>query len=135
MASICKTERAYGNPHNYQQSLWKAFAIVAVCVFLFHIACSSKRTRETELQTTLTNIRSMINDYAVHHGHAPRSWDDLISAGYLREKPIDAITGRNDTWRLIIAKDPRDPNGPQVIVDVHSGSEAISSKGTPYASW
>ena len=68
---------------------------------------------------------------------APTTLDELVEAGYLRGGiPVDPFTGSNETWHVDIEDVPISPEQASAgIVDVHSGSEAISLEGTPYSSW
>ena len=65
---------------------------------------------------------------------APQALDDLVP-GYLKFIPED-ITGRNDTW-VTEAEDSENAWDPSQtgIAGVHSGSNELSSDGTPYSSW
>jgi general secretion pathway protein G len=66
---------------------------------------------------------------------APQTLDDLVQAGYLKFIPDD-ITGRADTWQTDREEPEQayDPNEPG-INGVHSGSDQMSSDGTPYSAW
>ncbi|MGH8459307.1 MAG: hypothetical protein ACRESV_08145, partial [Nevskiales bacterium] len=66
---------------------------------------------------------------------APQSLQDLVTSGYLRDLPVD-ITASRETWvevqeDSLMSVDQQQPG----IVDLHSGSEFLSSEGTPYSSW
>jgi general secretion pathway protein G len=61
---------------------------------------------------------------------------DLVDAGYFRQLPIDPITNSNSSWEPATDTAVAAPDQTQSgIVDVHSGSTAISSEGTPYNTW
>src|SRR5215469_2564461 len=54
------------------------------------------KAKETVLKQDLRDMRKMIDQYAADKEKLPQSLDDLVSAKYLREVPIDPITGDKD---------------------------------------
>lgn len=93
------------------------------------------RTRETTLRQNLHTLNKVIDQYSLDKKKAPQSLDDLVQAGYLKVIPND-ITAQKDTWKTE-PEDPQNCMDPNQcgIVGVHSGSDAISTDGTPYSSW
>lgn len=91
--------------------------------------------KEALLKEDLYALRNAIDQFSEDKNAAPQSLDDLVHAGYLRELPIDPITGSRTTWHVVI-EDPEvsDGTAPHGIADVHSGSHAMSSEGTTYDS-
>jgi len=92
------------------------------------------RSRETVLASNLFTLRTVIDSYGNDKEKAPQNLQDLVTAGYLREVPVDPITGRNNTWITVPedagqAVDPSDPG----IFEVHSGSDKIGLDGIPYS--
>ncbi|HNB69634.1 MAG TPA: prepilin-type N-terminal cleavage/methylation domain-containing protein [Acidobacteriota bacterium] len=112
-------------------SLMMILAAIAVPVYqsLVH------RAKETVLHDTLFKLRDSIDKYTNHKEAAPATLQDLVTAKYLREVPIDPITGRNDTWTVKLEEEASSRDGKIGIRDVFSGAEGISSEGTPYAEW
>ncbi len=114
--------------------------VISMILVLLSIALpmynrSITRAREATLRENLNTLHRVIDQYSLDKKQAPQSLDDLVQAGYLKFVPND-ITGKNDTWKTE-PEDPQnamDPNQPG-IVGVHSGSDEISSEGTPYSSW
>jgi len=92
------------------------------------------QTREAVLRDDLHKMRELIDQYGADKGRLPQSLDDLVSGGYLREIPIDPITGQRD-WAVATGDDPNSSEGEQGVTDVHSGSSETSSEGTPYSEW
>ncbi|HWZ82227.1 MAG TPA: prepilin-type N-terminal cleavage/methylation domain-containing protein [Terriglobales bacterium] len=91
--------------------------------------------REAKMHSNVATLNKVIEAYSFDKKRAPQVLDDLIQAGYLKYIPED-ITGRSDTW-VTELEDPQkawDPNQPG-IGSAHSGSNEISSEGTPYSSW
>ncbi len=115
--------------------------VISIMVILISIAVpmyqrSIVRSREAVLRDDLFTLRTTIDQYTMDKAKAPQSLEDLVSAGYLRAIPKDPITNSADTWvtvneDVMLSVDQSEPG----ITDVHSGSDAISSEGTPYSSW
>jgi general secretion pathway protein G len=76
-------------------------------------------------------MRAIINQYTLDLQKRPKSLDDLVEAGYIKQTPTDPITRRNDTWDLEWSNDPKMPG----IINIRSGSIATSSKGSAYHDW
>ena len=94
------------------------------------------RSKESVLKQNLFTIRTVIDEYTYDKQKAPQSIQDLVSEGYLRAVPIDPMTGREDTWRIIMedATNSTSQSEPGIF-DVRSGSEAKSLEGTAYSDW
>ena len=90
--------------------------------------------RETVLRDNLYQLRKAIDLYGADKGKLPQSLDDLVSAGYIRELPLDPITGEKD-WTIETGEDPGSLHGESGITDVHSASPDSSTEGTPYNEW
>jgi len=92
--------------------------------------------KETVLKDNLREMRRVIDQYTADKKKAPLSLQDLVDAGYFRQLPLDPITNSNSTWEPVtdttIAAPDQTESG---IGDIHSGSAAISSEGTPYNTW
>ena len=91
-------------------------------------------TKETVLREDLFQLRKKIDEFAADKGKLPQSPDDLVNAGYLREIPIDPITGERD-WQWVVGEDTASAEGGQGITDVHSASNDPSSEGPEYNTW
>ena len=88
--------------------------------------------KETVLKDNLRDLRKIIDQYTADKKKAPQSLQDLVDAGYFRQLPIDPITNSNSSWEPATDTAVAAPDQTQSgIVDVHSGSTAISSEGTP----
>jgi general secretion pathway protein G len=92
---------------------------------------SMEEAREASLLQNLFTLRHVVDEYTVDQHKRPQSLAELVSAGYLREVPVDPLTGRSDSWVVQRSKDPKTPG----IVNVRSPSRSISSKGTAYCDW
>ena len=116
--------------------------VISIILILVSVALpaynqSILRARESVLRQNLFSLRSVISQYTLDKQKAPQSLEDLVSAGYFKQIPIDPMTGRNDTWAVdqeedtIMTVDQQDPG----IDDVHSGSSRVGSDGTAYNTW
>src|SRR5215813_7396768 len=92
--------------------------------------------KETVLRDNLRDLRKVIDQYTADKKKAPQSLQDLVDAGYFRQLPLDPITNSNSTWEAAndtaVAAPDQTESG---IIDVHSGSAAIATEGTPYNTW
>jgi general secretion pathway protein G len=130
-----------GNRRDFGFTLIELMIVMAIVVILIGIAVpyyqkSILRARESVLRNNLFTLRSVIDEYSYDHQKAPQSLDDLVTDGYIRSKPMDPMTGSNQTW-VTIMEDPNtsaSQNEPGIF-DVHSGSDKTSLDGTPYADW
>jgi general secretion pathway protein G len=93
------------------------------------------QARESVLRSNLSTLRNVISQYTLDKQKAPQGLDDLVTAGYLRQIPLDPMT-RESNWEVVqedvlLAVDQQDPG----ITDVHSASSGIASDGTAYSTW
>lgn len=114
--------------------------VMAIIVILISIAIpqyqkSIIRARESVLKNNLFTLRQVIDEYTYDKQKAPQSLQDLVAAGYLRELPIDPITG-NTEWHTIMEDALQSVNQTEPgIFDVKSSSDKTGLDGTPYADW
>ena len=115
--------------------------VMAIIVILVSIAIPQYqkaliRAKESVLKNNLFTLRQVIDEYTYDKQKAPQSLQDLVSAGYLKEIPIDPITNTNSTWRTIMEDSLQSVNQTEPgIFDVKSGSDKSGLDGTPYADW
>lgn len=91
-----------------------------------------RHAKEAVLKQDLLLMRQQIDRFTVDRERAPGSLDDLVSAGYLREVPVDPITNSRDTWQTVADDDPVDVDRQGGIKDVYSGAEGSGSDGKAY---
>jgi len=121
-------------------TLIELMIVISIILILISIAVpiynqSILRSREAVLKDNLQTMRSLIQQLTLDKQRAPQSLQDLVTSGYLRDIPVD-ITGSRESWvevqeDSLMSVDQQQPG----IVDLHSGSEFISSEGTAYSSW
>lgn len=103
-----------------------------------------KKAREAVLKTDLLAMRDVIDQHLADKGHFPPSLEALVEEGYLRKIPRDPVTRSVETW--VVEYDSPDEefapaetdfaeDGQPGIIDVHSGSDLLSTEGTPYSEW
>ena len=115
--------------------------VVTIIVILITIAIpvyqkSIIRAKESVLRNNLFTLRTVIDNYTYDKQKAPADLQDLVSEGYLREIPVDPMTGSNQTWQKIMedASQAVDQDSPG-IWEVHSGSNKTSLDGSAYSDW
>jgi general secretion pathway protein G len=121
-------------------TLMELMVVISMILILMSIAIplytrSVVRARESVLRQDLFTLRSVISQYTLDKAKAPQGLDDLKTAGYIREIPIDPMTNEAN-WEpkqedAILAVDQNEPG----ITDVHSASSATGSDGTAYNTW
>ena len=130
-------------------TLLELIIVVAIIGILAAIAMPAlkdmpRRAAESVLKTNLRTLREVIDQYYGDKGHYPETLDALVEERYLRAIPIDPITKRVDSWQLVYEeadtdKPPAETDVPEGggpgIIDVKSGSTAMSLAGSPYAEW
>jgi general secretion pathway protein G len=94
-----------------------------------------KRQREDNFRRNLETLNEVIVQYTLDKQRAPKSLDDLKTAGYIESVPDD-ITGEK-TWEteedpeMIMAIGQTEGG----IYAVKSGSNRIGGNGKPYSEW
>lgn len=122
-------------------TLIELMVVMAVVAVLLAIAVpiytrSIQRSKESVLKNNLFTLRTVIDEYTYDKQKAPQTLQDLVSDGYLRQVPVDPITGSADTWKIIQEDATNTVNQTEPgIFDVRSGSDKTSLEGTPYGEW
>jgi len=121
-------------------TLLELMIVISIIMILMAVAVpvynqSIVQARESVLRSNLSTLRNVISQYTLDKQKAPQSLDDLVTAGYFRQVPVDPMT-RQANWEVVqedvmLAVDQQDPG----ITDVHSASSATASDGTAYSSW
>jgi general secretion pathway protein G len=94
-----------------------------------------KRSKESVLRQNLFTLRTVIDNYTYDKQKAPQALQDLVREGYLRDVPVDPITGNNN-WRIVMEDAAQSVNQSEPgIYNVLSSSEKTSLDGTPYSEW
>ena len=105
--------------------------IILLSVTLPTYQKSVQNARENVLKQNLDTMRRAIDQYGTDKGKLPQSIDDLVTAQYLREKPVDPITEKTD-WTEITGDDINSTDGGQGLKDVKSTAEGEDEGGVKY---
>ena len=129
--SALRTQRGF--------SLLELMIAMFIMIILISVAVptyerSVRQARETVLKENLWQMRRAIEQYSADKGKLPKSIDELVSAKYLREKPVDPI--REDSeWNEIQGEDPNSTEAEQGLKDVQSMAEGEDTGGTPFSKY
>jgi len=122
-------------------TLIELMIVMAIIAVLMSVAIpiysrSIVRSKESVLKNNLYTLRTVIDEYTYDKQKAPGSLNDLVNEGYLRQVPIDPMTGTADSWKTIMEDATNTVNQSEPgIFDVRSGSDKTSLEGTPYSDW
>ena len=106
--------------------------IILLSVALPTYQRSVQQARETVLKENLWQMRRAIDQYGSDKGKLPQSLDDLVTEGYLREKPIDPLTDKTE-WNEIQGEDRYSTDeGGQALTDVKSTAQGEDGDGKKY---
>lgn len=96
----------------------------------------TRTAREAVLKEDLFQLNHALECYRADRGKYPSSTARLRELGYLRDIPVDPMTGSRDTWaEENEAQDPDDPEAEVGIFRIRSGSTDVGSNGIPYNEW
>src|SRR6202140_1601376 len=108
-------------------TLLELMIVISIIMILMAVAIpmynqSIVQARESVLRSNLSTLRNVISQYTLDKQKAPQGLDDLVTAGYLRQIPLDPMT-RQPNWEpkqedVMMAVDQQEPG----ITDVHSTS-------------
>ncbi len=121
-------------------TLLEMMIVIVVIMILASIAVPAYQrhvieAREAVLRANLNTLNNVIQQYTLDKQKAPQSLDDLKSAGYLHDIPVDPMT-QLANWETEPedsnnAADPQEPG----IARVHSASTGNALDGTAYNTW
>lgn len=117
-------------------SLLELMIAMFIIIILLSVAIPTyqrtvQQARETVLKENLWQMRRAIDQYSADKGHLPESIEELVSAKYLREVPVDPVTETTD-WEQVMGEDAMSTGGGQGLTDVKSTSEGRDSDDKPY---
>jgi general secretion pathway protein G len=121
-------------------TLIELLIVMSIIVVLVSIALplyqrSILRAKESVLHSNLMTLRTVIDEYTYDKQKAPQALQDLVQEGYLRQVPIDPMTGSTN-WRTVMEDAGQSVSQTEPgIYDIHSGSDKMSLDGTPYSDW
>jgi general secretion pathway protein G len=110
--------------------------IILASVGMTQYRTSITRAEEATLKENLFRMRDAMDQFYADKNKWPADLSELVSAGYIREVPIDPMTKSKDTWQTKQAEpDPNNPASTGGIDDVHSGSDRIALDSSRYSDW
>src|SRR5271169_374629 len=88
-------------------TLIELMIVMAVIAVLMSIALpiysrAIQRSKESVLKNNLFTLRTVIDEYTYDKQKAPQTLQDLVTDGYLRQVPVDPLTGNAESWKLIM---------------------------------
>src|SRR5712692_9915144 len=133
-AEIRNPQSAIRNSSGF--TLLELVMVMTIIVILAAVGVTSyqhiqSKARETILKQDLQTMRKMIDQYAADKEHLPQSIDDLVTAYYMREVPVDPITGQKD-WVVDVGEDTVSRDGGTGVIDIHSAAAGEGSDGVAY---
>jgi len=131
---ISGSDRAIRNSAGF--TLLELVIVMTIMVILAAVGVTSYqhiqlKAKETILKQDLQTMRKKIDEYAADKEKLPQSLDDLASAFYIREVPIDPMTGQKD-WVVEMGEDTISRDGGSGVVDVHSAAGGEGTDGVAY---
>jgi general secretion pathway protein G len=132
-------QSAIRNPQSKGFTLLELMIVISIIIILAVIVMPAYRrtvivAQESVLKDDLFQMRKLLDQYAADKGQLPQSLEELVSAGYLHEIPVDPMTEKRE-WNAVTGQDANSREGGQGVVDVHSTSTDLSLEGTPYSEW
>lgn len=120
-------------------SLLELMIAMFIMIILLSIAIptyerSMRHARETVLKENLFQMRRAIDQYSADKGKLPQSIDDLVTAKYLRERPVDPILEK-DEWDQVMGDDPMSSESQQGLKDVKSLAEGEDTNGKAFSEY
>lgn len=121
-------------------TLIELMIVLSIIIILVGIAVGSyresvRRAREAVLKQDLQTMRQAIDNYTMDKQQAPQSLDDLVTAHYLREIPIDPVCQQID-WNPHFGDTVLSPEQTTVgMDDIFSGCDQVGTNGASYTTW
>jgi general secretion pathway protein G len=118
-------------------TLIELLVVMAIIATLLSVALpkyfgSLDRAKEATLRQSLTVMREAIDKFYADNGRYPEQLEELASRRYVREVPVDPITGERSTWTIVRPPDGAGAKGS--VYDLHSGAPGKTADGRDFSS-
>lgn len=128
----------YTRPGHRGFTLIELIVVLAIVALLVSIVApryyrTVDAARDTSLRTSLNVMRDAIDKFVADKDRYPDSLTELVTLGYLRQVPVDPVTGQQESWQML--PPPADAVLKGKVADVRSGAQGRGQDGTPYNSW
>ncbi|HSC81757.1 MAG TPA: prepilin-type N-terminal cleavage/methylation domain-containing protein [Chitinolyticbacter sp.] len=87
------------------------------------------KASETVLKHNLVSMRDSIDKFYADTGRYPATLEEMVERKYLREVPVDPVSGKRDAWQVI------SPEGGSGVYDVKSSTPGNGSDGKPFTEY
>jgi general secretion pathway protein G len=130
---------AYCLPQQRGFTLLEMVMVMTIIVVLAVIGVTSYthvqlKARETLLKEDLNTMRKLLDQYEADREQLPIGLDDLVKSGYMREVPVDPITGETD-WQTESGESILSREGAQGIIKIYSNAQGQGSDGKAYSEY
>lgn len=120
-------------------SLLELMITMFILIILISVAVptyqrSVQHAREVVLKENLYQMRKAIDQYYADKQKLPKSVDDLVSAKYIREKPIDPILDKAE-WNEEQGEDTSSPDAEGGMTNVRSMADGVDSDNIEYSKY
>ena len=117
-------------------TLVELMVVMAIIALLLALALPRyfnhlEQSRDTILKQDLAVMRDAIDKFHGDRGRYPDSLEELVSARYLRALPVDPLTERADTWKVVAP----DGDAAGAVYDIKSGAPGAARDGSAYVDW
>lgn len=117
-------------------TLIELLVVLAIVATLLMVAVpryfqSVDHSREVALKQSLAVMRDAIDKFHGDQGIYPESLEALVDKRYLRNVPVDPITGTSSSW-LVIAPKEQDAGK---VYNVKSGARGTATDGSNFEDW
>ncbi len=96
---------------------------------------SIRASKEAVLKENLFLLNHALEQHRTDRGKYPPSLEELRSVGYIREIPVDPMTGTKEWATEMEQQDSDNPDQETGIWKVRSSSSDVGSNGMPYNEW
>ncbi|HZR03573.1 MAG TPA: prepilin-type N-terminal cleavage/methylation domain-containing protein [Burkholderiales bacterium] len=129
-AALGRTQRGF--------TLIELIVVLAIIALLVSVAIPRyfahvDHAKEATLRQDLSTMRDAIDKFYGDKGRYPSSLEELVTARYIRNIPVDPMTDSATTW--VVLPPPTDMQVKGEVFDVKSGASGKATDGTSISEW